>query len=57
MSYRELIYKGFVGKFLEGGTSSAFVYYGTIVAVIAACVIIPYLLGCINFSIVISKKK
>lgn len=57
MSYSELIYKGFVGKILESGMSSAFAYYGIFAAVVAACVIVPYFLGCINFSIIISKKK
>lgn len=57
MNIDELIYKGFVGKFLEIPTESAVLFYGLIIGVPLLCAIIGYFLGCLNFGIIISKLR
>ncbi|MBR2848131.1 MAG: glycerol-3-phosphate 1-O-acyltransferase PlsY [Clostridia bacterium] len=56
MTFAELMYKGYLGIFLEEtGTRSGFAFFSLIVLAFLAITILPYLLGSCNFSIIISK--
>ena len=60
MTYREIIYSGFVGRYLyqnEQIASNAALYYGIYAVVILICAAAAYFLGCLNFGIIISKVK
>lgn len=56
--FDELLHKGFVGMYLgDNAISTAIVYYGLYFGVPVLCAVIAYFLGCINFGIILSRKK
>ncbi len=58
MTYAEVLHKGFVGIYLGNNTfSSAILYYALYFGVPVLCAIIAYFIGCLNFGIILSKKK
>ncbi len=60
MNYYEIMYSGFFGKYLYGTesiSSNAALYYGLYIAVFVLIAVGAYFMGCINFGIIISKKK
>lgn len=60
MTLYTILYNGFLGKFLyqtESIAGSAPKFYGLYIAGILAIAIVAYFMGCINFGIILSKKK
>ena len=56
MSFNEIMYKGFLGYYLgETGTESGAAFFALTVLGFLVITIIPYILGSLNFAIIISK--
>ena len=57
MTFGELMYKGYLGAFLETqGTESAAGFLALIILAFVVMTIVPYFLGSCNFAIIISKS-
>lgn len=60
MTYHEIIYSGFFGKYLytaESISENAFLYYGLYIGALVLCAVAAYFMGCLNFGIILSKRK
>lgn len=60
MTYYEILYSGFFGRYLYGTESiaaSAPLYYGLYIGAIVLIAVGAYFLGCLNFGIILSKNK
>lgn len=60
MTYYEIIYSGFAGRFLYNTSSiadNAAVYYAVFLALMLVCAVAAYFIGCLNFGIIISNGK
>lgn len=56
MTFSEVMYKGFLGIYLENeGTSSGGAFFALITLAFLVMTIVPYVLGSLNFAIIISK--
>lgn len=56
MSFQEIMYKGFLGYYLgETGTESGILFFALSVMGFLIITILPYMLGSLNFAIIISK--
>ena len=60
MKFHEILYSGFFGKYLymtESIANNAALYYGLYIAAVVLIAVGAYFMGCINFGIILSKKK
>ncbi len=60
MNYYEILFSGFFGRYLyntESIRASAAMYYGLYIAALVLIAVAAYFMGCINFGIILSKKK
>lgn len=58
--YYEIMFSGFFGRYLyetESIRSTASAYYGLYIAALVLIAVGAYFMGCINFGIILSKKK
>lgn len=55
-AFDEIMYKGFLGRFLGQGVDSGAAFFALILMGFLAMTIVPYLLGSCNFALIISKR-
>ncbi len=56
MTYTEVMYKGFLGIYLEKAGLSAFPFFALMILGYIVSIVVPYLLGSLNFGVILSKK-
>lgn len=60
MTYYEILYSGFLGKYLyetESISAAAPLYYGLYIGAVILIAVGAYFMGCLNFGIILSKNK